>query len=447
MAESQLGRQLGASVQASLADAAAYLALITRTNPRGSAGALLGRPDVAAVISETLSELREDARAAVEQAWWLAGAPQDASLTQLLADVSRIFGDPAHLHGLIRRAYASVPRREFAPGADEPGSSPAAQAAEERAQAVTAALLRWGRQAALRARMALSAAQGLGTTAAVLAAARDAQGRGERVRKRWHRNPASASCIWCRRLDGVTIGVSESFAPYLGGPASLPRTAARRVATPAGAARYGLPAGAPIVYAHPPRLYHGDLQGPLLHPFCGCSLEIIRRPGGPGVSSGGGQDDTGPAGQRSPAPRAPGGFLAAADIRGMPEDQYRSHLALLRAAAGELDAALRQLALRVVSGGRANRGLMADQTRRYFADSSASYVLAIIELMEYARAHQGPEFGFGPLDTEELAAGGLVLSGPALDGPAAVLAVIPGLEEDEQAVPARLARRAGLGVP
>lgn len=344
MAESQLGRQLGAAVQSPLAEVAAYLALITRTNPLGSADALLGRPDVDAMLREALDEAQTSAEAYVEQAWLMTGAPDSALYERLMSDVARQFGALSHLHGLIRHAHASVLRREFSAGADEPGSHPSRAAADQRAEAVSQAVLGWGRQVATRARMTLSTAEGFGTTQAVLEDALEREAAGEKLRKRWRRNPRSDSCLWCRRLDGVTIALRASFAPYLGGPAVLSTPGTRRVATPAGARRYHLPVGSAIVYTHPPRLYHGDLQGPLLHPFCECRLEITRLAGAADVSSGGGQEDTGSAVAGSPAPLMPGGFLAASDVRAMPEEQYEAGLALLLAAAGEFDRVLRRLA-------------------------------------------------------------------------------------------------------
>ena len=342
MAESQFGRQLDAAVAAPLAEAATYLALITRANPLGSADDLLRRPDADAILREALDEGREAAMAYIEQAWLGAGADGlHPSYARLQADAARVFGSLAHLRGLVRRAYASVPHERFVPGVTEPGRNPAAEAADRRADAVSAAVRRWAFQAGRRVRMSLSAAEGLGRTAALLESARISEQAGERVRKRWARNPSSASCIWCRRLDGVTIAISASFAPYLGGPVALPQSGSRRVATPAGAARYKLPAGAPIILTHPPRLYHGDLQGPLLHPFCECRLEIVRHPGGLAVPSSGGREE--PAGQQ-PISRAAGGFLAASDVRAMPEDQYQADLALLRAAVIELGRAMRGLA-------------------------------------------------------------------------------------------------------
>lgn len=337
MAESGYGKQLGAAVLAPLAELAGYLALITRTNPRGSADALLGRPDVAAALAAAMGEGRESAMTWIEQGWLEAGAAENLpAYARLQGDISRIFGDPGHLRGLIRHAHASVPRDPFTPGAHAPGDTPDSAAAAARAEAVRDAVTRWGRQASQRARMALSAAQGYGQTAAALEAAQLFLEGGERVMKRWARNPLSDSCTWCRRLDGVTLGLKESFAPYLGGPVVLHSASARRVATPAGSARYKLPVGAPIIYTHPPRLYHGDLQGPLLHPFCECKLEIVRAPGGQAVPS------EQAAGRGHPAP--PGGFLAASDVRAMPEDQYQADLAFLRAAAQELGQVMRRLA-------------------------------------------------------------------------------------------------------
>lgn len=341
MATSGLGRQLGAAIQSQMEELAAYLSLITRANPRGSADALLARPDVAAMLHEALSEGHEAAMTYIEQGWLASGAdPADPVHARLQADAARIFGAPGRLRDLIARAHASVPRREFEPGRDEPGSNPGRDAAERRAAAVAAAVAGWARQAAQRARMALGAAEGMGRTAAAIESALLYSAG---ARKRWDRNPASDSCIWCRRLDGVIIELAESFAPYLGGPAVMPTAAARRVATEAGAAKYKLPVGAAVIRTNPPRLYHGDLQGPLLHPGCECKLQIVRIPGGGAVPSGGGQDGRVPSGDESPAPQVAGGFLAASDVRAMPEDQYRAGLALLRAAVRGMDTAMRGL--------------------------------------------------------------------------------------------------------
>jgi len=342
MATSGLGQQLGAAILSPVEELAAYLSLITRANPRGSAAALLARPDVAAMLNEAMSEGHESAMTYIEQGWLATGAdPADPVYARLQADADRIFGAPGRVRDLIARAHASVPRREFEPGRDQPGTNPGRDAAERRAAAVAAALTGWGRQAAQRARMALGAAEGMGRTAAAI---ESAQLYSDGARKRWDRNPASDSCIWCRRLDGVTLGLRDSFAPYLGGPAVMPTAGARRVATEAGAAKYKLPVGAAIILTQPPRLYHGDLQGPLLHPSCECRLQIVRSPGSAAVPSGGSQSSQEAAGDQTPAPQVAGGFLAASDVRAMPEDQYRAGLALLRAAVRGMDTAMRGLA-------------------------------------------------------------------------------------------------------
>ena len=73
---------------------------------------------------------------------------------------------------------------------------------------------------------------------------------------------------------------------------------------------------------------------------------------------------------------------------------------------------------------------MADKTRRWFADSSVSYALATIALVEYAREHR-VRYVFGPLDTKAMTDGGLEVSGTAeaLEQAARVLEDIPGLAE------------------
>jgi hypothetical protein len=330
MAESDLGRQVSEAVQSALGPVAGYLALITQNNPVGGADQLLARPDVSAVILDALNEAQTDVEFLVEQAWQAAGSAEDAQYRRLIADVERQFDSLHELRGLVRHAHASVPPRRFTPGVDAPGTNPATEAAAERGRAVQGAVLGWARTAALRARMTVSTTEGAARTAASLQGIRWLQDRGERVFKRWKAHTDSGStCFWCRRLDGVTIPVHASFASYLGGPVAMPQTTARRVASPAGEERFGLPRGRRIIYTHPPRLYHGDLQGPLLHPFCRCWLEVAR------------EAPRRPAGHPS---RTPAGYLAAADIRDLPEETYQAEMAFLRAAVHELGLVLRRLA-------------------------------------------------------------------------------------------------------
>lgn len=325
--------QLASVVRQAVAGAAGYLALVTRNNPLGTADELLRRPDTDAVLQEALDEARQAAGEAVREAWYSAGnvTSADETLDHLLGDIGRIFGNPAHLRGLVRHAHASVPQRPFVPGVHAPGEHPSQRAAEDRADAVRDALLNWGRQAALRARMAVHMAGGTGAAAAVLAGAIEREAAGEKLRKRWRAHAESASCCyWCRKLNGVTIGLRESFAPYLGGPVTLPQSQARHVATRAGERKYGMPAGSKIARTHPPRPYHGRLQGPLLHPFCRCWLEIVRTGGTADVPL-----ETG--GELA-------GYVSADDVRDMPDDEYQADLAFLRAAVHELDQMLKRLA-------------------------------------------------------------------------------------------------------
>ena len=328
-----LGQEIASVVRQSIAEAAGYLALVTRTNPEGTADALLRRPDTDAVLVQALDEARSAAEELVQQAWYSAGAvtSQDETLDHLLGDIGKIFGNLAHLRGLVRHAHASVPRRRFTPGVTPPGEHPGQRAAEQRADAVRDALLAWGRQAALRSRMAVHMAEGTGVAAAALADAVEREAQGEKLRKRWRAHTGSASCCyWCRKLNGVTIGLRESFAPYLGGPVAMPQSVERRVATPAGERKYGLPAGHRIVHTQPPRPYHGRLQGPLLHPFCRCWLEIVRTGGNADI----------PPDRGEPSAR----FVSAVDVRDMPGDEYEADLAFLQAAVHELDQMLKRLA-------------------------------------------------------------------------------------------------------
>jgi hypothetical protein len=328
-----LGQQAAAAVRQAVAEAAGYLALVTLNNPLGSADDLLRRPDTDAVLQQALDDSREAAGDLVRQAWYSSGAgtSDDEVLGHLLDDISRIFAGVAHLRGLVRHAHASVPQGQFTPGVTRPGEHPSQRAAEERADAVRRALVSWGRQAALRARMAAQVAEGAGAASAVLSDALRREAAGEKLAKRWRAHTESPSCCyWCRRLNGVTIGLRESFAPYLGGPVALPQSRERHVATQAGAERYHLPVGRRITYTHPPRPYHGKLQGPLLHPFCRCRLEIVRTGGTAELPAGSGQ--------------APASFLSAGDIRDMPGDEYEADLAFLQAAVHELDQMLKRLA-------------------------------------------------------------------------------------------------------
>lgn len=309
--ESRLAQQLGTSIRAWLDPLARYAEVVTRTNPLGTADQLLARPDIRAILIEILTEARDRAAAVVQEAWDSTGAADHPLLDRLLADIER-YWSVAHLDGLIRHAHASVPPRYFTPGVSQPGTNPLTEAAAERAAAVAEAIRGYAREVAFRSRMTVTVAQGAGRTYAALAGADVRREAGEDVRKRWRAHTEKpACCHWCRLLNGKTIPLHHSFEQFLDWNA----------------------------HPRPPRPYHG-LQGPLLHPFCECWLEIVT---GPHVPPGGSQAAPG---RRSPAPQAPAGFLAAADIRAMPEAAYGSLIAFLKAAVHELGQVLRRLARR-----------------------------------------------------------------------------------------------------
>lgn len=89
---------------------------------------------------------------------------------------------------------------------------------------------------------------------------------------------------------------------------------------------------------------------------------------------------------------------------------------------------------------------MANKTRRWFADSTLSYALGVIALFEYARVHS-VRYVYGPLDTESMMNGGLVVSGSErdLEEAARVLSDIPGLVEYQPGEEEPLARLALRG--
>ena len=235
--------QVSAAVQAALAPAARYVALVTQANPLGSAG-LLARPDIDALLIAALEQARLAAAAVVQQEWDAAGAPDAPVLAHLLADIGRQYGSLSHLRDLIRQAHASVPQRQFVRGQTPPGSSPAIEAGNERARAVRDAILGFARQASLRSHLTVSVAQQAAQAAVVLAQGKARRVAGEKVYKRWEASMDGKdprSCHWCRKLHGVTIGLDESFLPYLGGPADL--------------SGHGH-------LTQPPKPYRGALQGP-----------------------------------------------------------------------------------------------------------------------------------------------------------------------------------------
>lgn len=321
--------ELSGSVRAVFTSVAEYLELVTRNNPYRSASALVSRPDVDAVLRDAFTEARDRARQAVQDAWGQHAPVTGALLAMLLADVDHGYNEAAleHLRGDIRHAYWSVSLRLFTPGVSAPGTNPARESVAERAAAVREAVEAWGRRAALHNSLSVDVALGDSRTLAEIEEA------GTRIGhwvKRWRTSkqpPDENTCYWCRRLNGVTLPLHASFAHHLGGPADL--------------SGHGH-------LTQPPHPYHGWLQGPQLHPGCRCRLEFL--PAG-AVQQEGGQEAGVPLLSPVGAAPPPAPFLAAAQIRAMPEDRYQALLAFLRAAVHELGQVLHRLG-RVLHGNR-----------------------------------------------------------------------------------------------
>lgn len=303
MPDGSASAQISVAVRAALEPAARYVALVTQSNPLGSARQLLARPDVSAVLADALGQAWAAVAEIVRGQW--GDAPASPVLAHLLADVGRQYGSPGHLSALVRQAHASVPPRGFVPGQTPPGAHPSADAAAERATAVRDAIFGFARQVSLRSKLTAAFAATAARSAAVLAEARSREAAGKTVFKRWLSRRDGKACHWCQNLDGVTISPDDSFLPYLGGPADL-----------SGHGRL----------TQPPKPYRGELQGPPLHPNCRCRLMVVT--------------EAGPA--RPEPPPGPAMFTAA-QIRAMPEAKYQGLLAFIRAAVHELGQLLRRL--------------------------------------------------------------------------------------------------------
>lgn len=277
-----------------MAPVARYVSLIIEADPGISAGDLLSRPDVGAVLADALAEAHAAVSALVEQSW-LSRAEPDATYRSLLADAARQYAALSHLRALVRQAHASA----------RPAERPAA---------ARQAVLGWARQAAIRSGLTVAVAEQAAETAATLAEAHARRAAGEHVFKRWTARRDGTACHWCRKLDGVTIGLEDSFLPYLGGAADL-----------SGHGRL----------TQPPKPYRGELQGPPLHPHCRCKLMVVTEIGTPGEL------------RARPAAAVP--VFTAAQIRAMPAHKYQAMMSFLGAALHELGQMLHRL------GGAAGR--------------------------------------------------------------------------------------------
>jgi hypothetical protein len=272
---------LAAIVQAAIAPAARYVALLAKGNL--STAELLARPDVEAELASALAEAAHAAEDAVVSAWDNSGGVDESVINHLMADIDRQFNALPHLRSLIRKTH----------GGGE--------------QEVRSAIVSFSREVALRASLTEVMAHGAGRTSAVLAAGQEAQAQGRVVYKRWRSRRLPTSCHWCLELDGLTIPLRSDFRIYL------------KAADLSGTGRL----------THPPKPWHGKLTGPLLHPHCRCWLELV-----PELVSV----------QTSQQVVARAGFISASSIRAMPEQQYQSMISFMEAAIHELGQLLRRLA-------------------------------------------------------------------------------------------------------
>lgn len=297
--------ELSSEVRAAFAVAARYLSTLAESDPHASAGDLLTRPDVDAALHQSLDHGRELAQDAVRAAW--GASPHHEYLDWVLGDIDRSYDSLAVLRAAVRTAWLSAPTHA------------------ERAIAVKWAVLDHGEDIAIRNRLSMEAAAVAAQTEQQIATGLPWQDAGERVWKQWrcrHSPPDDRTCHWCRILHGMVLPLSASF--------------------PAGEATDLTGHGS---LTQPPRLYHGILRGPPRHPRCRCRIVVTTSLDDPDVLSaqGGGQLTPVPGGARP-------GFLAAADIRALPETRYQGLLHFLEAAVHELGQVLSRLR-RAVSGG------------------------------------------------------------------------------------------------
>lgn len=292
MTPAELSRQ----VRAAFAYAARYLSTLATEVP--SVTATLSRPDVTEVLQQALDSAQEIAQDAVRQAW--GGGPETQYLRWLLADVERSYSSLSLLRAEIRVAWLS------SEGAD-------------RADAVRRAIMDHASGLALRNRLSAEVAAVAARTEAQLASGEQRELAGERVFKQWlcrTSPPDPQTCHWCRALHGMIIPLGEDF-----------------------------PAGEPVDLTghgrltHPPKWYRKILRGPPRHPRCRCRIVIITSLPDSEVSS-----EVSSQGTPGSVPATTtGGFLAAADIRAMPESRYQAALHFVEAAVHELGQLLSRL--------------------------------------------------------------------------------------------------------
>lgn len=323
--------ELSNDVRAAFAYAARYVALLTENNPKGTASSLLSRPDVDAVLEQALEQGRELALDAVREAW--GSGPRTEYLDWLLADVAQSYDALALLRADIRQAWHSVPQASFQPGVTPPGTNPGKEAAHRRSEAVREAIMGRAGNIALRNRLSAEVAAVAARTAEQIATGEEAERAGDQAWKQWqcrHSPPDSRTCYWCRALHGMVIPLHASFPA--GEPADL--------------SGHGH-------LTQPPKVYRRVLPGPPRHPRCRCRIVIIKQlpsgERGQGASAG---FPSASAGATAPTDLAPG-FLAASDIRAMPEAKFQAIIHFLEAAVHELGQVLGRLRRLVSSQPRA----------------------------------------------------------------------------------------------
>lgn len=288
--------ELSGQVRASFTYAARYLSALAGEVP--SVTATLSRPDVTEVLQQALDTAREIAQNAVRQAW--GGGPEAQYLRWLLDDVERSYSSLSLLRAEIRVAWLS-------------------SAPEDRADAVSRAIMDHAAGLALRNRLSAEVAAVAARTQAQLASGEQRELAGERAWKQWlcrTSPPDPQTCHWCRALHGMVIPLDEDFPE--GDPVDL--TGHGRL-------------------THPPRWYRRFRKGPPRHPHCRCRIVIITSLPDSEVSS-----EVSSQGVAGPVPATTsGGFLAAADVRAMPEPKYQAALHFVEAAVHELAQLLARL--------------------------------------------------------------------------------------------------------
>jgi hypothetical protein len=308
----RLAAQLGVSVAASFGSYIRHLSDLLRNNPR-PANEIFSSPGLSDALTRSISIAHAQASALVTRAWTSAGGgPEDSpALDVLRGEVAVMIGDlRGQIEGIVREQLGT------------PAADPVTRITDAVGDAVQSVVT--------RARMSVEMAASVSRTEAVIAEGHQLQRQGQHVMKVWRSRLSRRTCRWCRELDGVMVPLDDDF-PH-GDPVALEQERTRRVATPAGARRYRRSMGQPIIFTHPPRVWLGRLPGPKRHPRCECWLElhILTEAGTPPQ----------PLRSEEASERM---YVRASDIAELPEPQYLSLMAFLRAATHELGQVLRRL--------------------------------------------------------------------------------------------------------